>query len=163
LPTNKKTGVTLAMVQGIERSFITFRGENATYCLDDIDFSKIYADIVHLPSYFLMDGLRHDYIKLMDVMHAAGIPVRYPVACSPQAWSAGSIPYMLTASLGISPDALDERLTLEKPNLPEWLKRVTISSLHVGGASVKLEFERAEKSTLVRVVEKRGHLEVDVV
>jgi ribokinase len=39
--TDRKTGVTVAMVQGIERSFVTFRGENATYNINDIDLTKI--------------------------------------------------------------------------------------------------------------------------
>jgi len=49
------------------------------------------------------------------------VPIKYPVACSPQAWSAGTIPYMLSASLGFIPDALNMRLTLYNPRLPPWL------------------------------------------
>ena len=33
-------------------------------------------------------------------------PVPYPVACRPQAWAAGAIPYLVTAGLGLVPDAL---------------------------------------------------------
>ena len=91
------------------------------------------------------------------------IPIRYPVACSPQAWSSGTIPYMLTASLGLEPNALEQKLTLVKPKLPEWLEKVKINSLHVGNAAAKLEFQRVGGSTLVNVVEKRGELEVNVV
>lgn len=91
------------------------------------------------------------------------IPIKYPVACSPQAWSAGSIPYMLTSSLGLFPDALNQRLTLQKPSLPPWLKRVKINRLIVGKAYTQLEFQRVEESTLVNVVGKRGDLEVHVV
>jgi glycogen debranching enzyme len=91
------------------------------------------------------------------------IPIKYPVACSPQAWSAGSIPYMLTSSLGLFPDALNERLTLVKPSLPPWLHRVKISKLIVGKAYTHLEFQRVGESTLVNVVGKRGNLEVQVV
>ncbi len=84
LLTDKKTGVTIAMIQGIERTFITFRGENATYCLDDIDVSKISGDIVHFPSYFLMDGLRYDYIKLIEIIHAAGVQVSFDTGWDPR-------------------------------------------------------------------------------
>jgi ribokinase len=87
LLTEKKTGVTVAMVQGIERSFITFRGENATYCLNDIDVSKIDAGIVHLPSYFLLDGLRDDYVKLIDLLHAAGIQVSFDTGWDPRGFT----------------------------------------------------------------------------
>jgi ribokinase len=82
--TDNKTGVTVAMVQGIERSFITFRGENATYCLDDIDVTKISAEIVHLPSYFLLDGLRDDYAKLIDILHASKIQVSFDTGWDPR-------------------------------------------------------------------------------
>ncbi len=85
--TDNKTGVTVAMVQGIERSFITFRGENATYCLDDIDVKKIHADIVHLPSYFLLDGLRNDYSKLIDVLHASKIQVSFDTGWDPRGFT----------------------------------------------------------------------------
>jgi glycogen debranching enzyme len=39
-------------------------------------------------------------------------PVPYPVACQPQAWSAGSIPFLLKWGLGLSPDALEKRLRI---------------------------------------------------
>jgi ribokinase len=110
LLTNKKTGVTFAMVQGIERSFITFRGENAAFCLDDIDISKIYADIVHLPSYFLMDGLRYDYIRLIDVMHAAGIRVSFDTGWDPR----GFVDETVGPLLKILP-----RVDLFMPNIDE--------------------------------------------
>ncbi len=91
------------------------------------------------------------------------IPIKYPVANSPQAWASGAIPYMLTASLGFVPDALGQKLTLVKPTLPDWLQRVTINSIHIGNGAAKLEFQRVGESTLVNVMEKRGNLEVDIV
>jgi glycogen debranching enzyme len=91
------------------------------------------------------------------------IPIKYPVANSPQAWASGTIPYMLTASLGFRPDALGQKLTLVQPRLPDWLQRVKINSVHVGNAAAKLEFQRVGDSTLVNVMEKRGNLEVNVV
>ncbi|HTY90391.1 MAG TPA: amylo-alpha-1,6-glucosidase [Methanocella sp.] len=91
------------------------------------------------------------------------VPIKYPVACSPQAWSAGSIPYMLSASLGFIPDALNTRLTLYKPKLPPWLRTVKIGKIIVGDAYTELEFKREGESTLVNVVGKRGNLEVNIV
>jgi len=81
--TEKKTGVTVAIVQGIERSFITFRGENATYNINDIDLPSIEAEVVHLPSYFLLDGLRSDYGHLIDLLHGAGILVSFDTGWDP--------------------------------------------------------------------------------
>ncbi|OPY28490.1 MAG: putative sugar kinase [Methanocella sp. PtaU1.Bin125] len=84
LLTDRKTGVTVALVQGIERSFVTFRGENATYGIKDIDLTKIDADLVHLPSYFLLDGLRCDYANLIDLLHGAGIKVSFDTGWDPR-------------------------------------------------------------------------------
>jgi len=36
-----------------------------------------------------------------------GIPVSYPVACQPQAWSAGAVPYLLTTALGLEGDGFE--------------------------------------------------------
>lgn len=88
------------------------------------------------------------------------IPVKYPVACSPQAWSAGTIPYMLIAALGLTPDALNNRLMLVKPHLPPWLNKVHITDLRIGKASVDMEFRREESGTLVNVVKKHGEMDV---
>ncbi|MCD1295137.1 carbohydrate kinase family protein [Methanocella sp. CWC-04] len=81
--TNNKTGVTVAIVEGIERSFISFRGENSTFNINDIDISKIEADIVHLPSYYLLESLRPDYSSLIDVLHRAGIKVSFDTGWDP--------------------------------------------------------------------------------
>jgi ribokinase len=75
------------MVQGIERSFVTFRGENATYNIKDIDLTKIDADLVHLPSYFLLDGLRFDYAHLIDLLHGAGIKVSFDTGWDPRGFN----------------------------------------------------------------------------
>jgi glycogen debranching enzyme len=88
------------------------------------------------------------------------MPVKYPVACSPQAWSAGTIPYMLIAALGLTPDALNKRLMLVKPHLPPWLNKVHITDLRIGEASVNIEFRREESDTLVNVVKKQGDLDI---
>ncbi len=54
-----------------------------------------------------------------------GTPVRYPVACNPQAWSAGSLPYLFQAILGLVPNAFEQRLYIVRPGLPSWLDWVT--------------------------------------
>ena len=42
-------------------------------------------------------------------------PVPYPVACQPQAWAAGAIPYLVAGALGLVPDALERRLRIRRP------------------------------------------------
>ncbi|OPY25320.1 MAG: Amylo-alpha-1,6-glucosidase [Methanocella sp. PtaU1.Bin125] len=90
------------------------------------------------------------------------VPVKYPVACSPQAWSSGTMPYMLSTSLGFRPDALHHRLTFANPYLPRWLNNVNIRDIRVGDSQVDLVFQQRISGTLVDVIEKRGDIRVMV-
>ncbi|MFC1786858.1 carbohydrate kinase family protein [Halobacteriota archaeon] len=58
-----KTGSTVSIVQGSERSFITYRGTNATFSMREVDFKKLKVDLTHLTSFFLLDALQSDYKK----------------------------------------------------------------------------------------------------
>ncbi len=90
-------------------------------------------------------------------------PVGYPIACHPQAWAAGSVPFMLTALLGLKADAFERRLTIEKPVLPESIQFLELRRLRVGKANVDLRFERSSKTRIkVHVLKVRGRLDVDV-
>jgi glycogen debranching enzyme len=71
-------------------------------------------------------------------------PVPYPVACRPQAWAAGAIPFMLTAALGLRPDALEGRLEVVRPLLPAGVKRLELTGMRVGDARLDLAFEGGE-------------------
>ena len=87
-------------------------------------------------------------------------PVNYPVACSPQAWAAGALPLLLTAALGLEPSALEGRLTIQSPRLPEWMTSVAVRGLRVGDTSVDLRYERKDDTTLVAVERRDGDIEV---
>jgi glycogen debranching enzyme len=91
-------------------------------------------------------------------------PVRYPVACSPQAWAAGALPYGLGSLLGLEPDAGAGRLLVRRPRLPEWLTQVAVLALRVGDASVDLRFTRKPDGTRVDVDAdvREGALRVEV-
>ncbi|MEA2640223.1 MAG: hypothetical protein QOF51_1617 [Chloroflexota bacterium] len=92
----------------------------------------------------------------------SNVPVQYPVACSPQAWAAGSIPFMMQMSLGLHPDGFHRRLRVERPCLSAWLKSVTVKGLRVGEAEVDLRYERSGDTTLVAVVGKHGDLTISI-
>lgn len=91
-----------------------------------------------------------------------GRPVRYPVACSPQAWAAGSLPYLLTSVLGIVPDALAGTLHVVRPRLPVWLDWVNITGLAIGASHVDLHFERSGEVTLAAVTSKSRDVRVKI-
>ena len=61
-------------------------------------------------------------------------PVPYPVACQPQAWAAGAIPYLGRAALGLEADGLRNRLRIRRPSLTRWLNRVEVQGLRIAGS-----------------------------
>jgi glycogen debranching enzyme len=92
----------------------------------------------------------------------AGIPVSYPVACSPQAWAAGASFLFLETMLGLRAHAERGELELLHPNLPDWLGKVTLKGLQVGDASVDLLFHRWRGTTSAEVLRKVGDVAVTI-
>lgn len=90
------------------------------------------------------------------------VPVRYPVACSPQAWAAGAIPSLLQSVLGIVPDALGRTLHIRRPSLPTWLGSVVLRGLKVGDATLDLRYERSGDDTLVALLDRKGDVSVRI-
>jgi len=91
------------------------------------------------------------------------IPVRYPVACHPQAWAAGSIPYLLEISLGLVPEAFEQRLRIIRPILPDFIDHVELHRLRVGTAQVDLKFDRAADHRIkTSVMKVDGELDVQI-
>ena len=96
---------------------------------------------------------RHDY----------SVPVRYPVACHPQAWAAGAVLYLVEMWLGLQPDAFARRLRIVRPMLPDSVDRLEVKRLRVGEARVDLSFERAPNGTIAcEVLKVNGALDVVV-
>ena len=90
------------------------------------------------------------------------VPVPYPVACSPQAWAAGSLFLFIETMLGLRPHADRRELELERPELPDWLQKVTISNLRVGDGAVDLLFHRWRGGTSAEVLRKSRDLDVTI-
>jgi glycogen debranching enzyme len=91
------------------------------------------------------------------------IPVHYPVACHPQAWAAGSVPFMVSSVLGLKADAFNKRLCVVRPVLPPQVSELDFHRIKVGRSTLDLHFSRATDGN-VRVVVTRhdGDVEVDV-
>ena len=89
-----------------------------------------------------------------------GAPVAYPVACSPQAWAAAAPFHLLRTMLGLRADAHARRLELVLPTLPEWLTKLTITGLPVGGDSVDLLVHRWRGRTSAELLARRGSIDV---
>ncbi|MBI4780010.1 MAG: amylo-alpha-1,6-glucosidase [Oscillatoriophycideae cyanobacterium NC_groundwater_1537_Pr4_S-0.65um_50_18] len=95
-------------------------------------------------------------------------PVRYPVACSPQAWATGTIFQLIQVMVNLVPDAPGNHLRIIDPALPASIEHLSLKNFRVGSTLVDLEFvregdspeERSESATACRVVRKRGNLRV---
>jgi glycogen debranching enzyme len=91
---------------------------------------------------------------------AFGVPVRYPVACSPQSWAAASWSMLLQTMLGTWPDAILGELTIVHPTLPPWLEWVHLDAVRVGAGEVDLRYERVGDRTAADVIAMRGDVRV---
>ena len=87
-------------------------------------------------------------------------PTLYPVACSPQAWSAGAAFMLLKATLGLSIDYSRRRVTFNRPCLPKSTNSLRIEGLKVGHASVNVSLTRGPKQIDVEVTDKTGDIKV---
>ena len=87
-------------------------------------------------------------------------PVRYPVACSPQAWATGTLFQLLQIAINIVPDAANNCVRVIQPVLPESINNLSLQNLRVGSTVIDLEFERSGGTTACRVAKKRGNLKV---
>jgi glycogen debranching enzyme len=87
-------------------------------------------------------------------------PTLYPVACSPQAWSAAAAVLLLQACLGVHIDAPGSRIVFSSPALPASLQEVRIENLLVGQVSVSILLERRGPGVGIRVLHNDGSLQI---
>jgi glycogen debranching enzyme len=87
-------------------------------------------------------------------------PTLYPVACSPQAWAAGTPFLLLQAILGMSIDGARGRLSFVHPTLPPFLKQVTIRGLRVGDHRIDIALHRHPEDVGINVLSRSGPIEV---
>jgi glycogen debranching enzyme len=76
-------------------------------------------------------------------------PTFYPVACSPQAWSAATPLALIQSSLGLDFDVAATRISLRNPILPHFLQSLTIERLGIGATTADIRFNRIGDRTVV--------------
>jgi glycogen debranching enzyme len=127
------------------------------------------------PALKIFDGVLHAATRFRDFRlpelfcgyprsDAENEPVRYPVACSPQAWAAGALPHALSTLLGLRAEATAQTLHVIRPVLPIGISELTLEGLTVGEAHVDLRFRRRQESAEADVDAqvRSGDLTVDV-
>src|SRR5690606_14971845 len=83
-------------------------------------------------------------------------PIRYPVACLPQAWASGASFSLLNAALGLQLDATSRRLTLRHPLLPGFIDWLEIRRLLVGTARIDVRLVRHPEDVGVMMLNPRS-------
>jgi len=90
-------------------------------------------------------------------------PTLYPVACSPQAWAAGTPFMLLQAALGLEFNPDQNEILLRAPQLPEFLDEVTLRKLRLGQSSVDLIVRRHGTDVSLQLLRNEGQIRVAVV
>jgi len=89
-------------------------------------------------------------------------PTLYPVACNPQAWSAGSVFMLLQSCLGLTLNAPRRQIVIRRPRLPLDVHEITIHDLRIGNAACDLRLYQERGDIGVLVERKDRSLEIVV-
>ncbi len=89
-------------------------------------------------------------------------PVRYPVACSPQAWAATTLPALVQATLGLSFDPVTRTVLFDQPRLPAFLDSMVLHNLRIGDASATVHLKRLDDEVAINVLRREGGLRVQI-
>ena len=92
--------------------------------------------------------------------HRGKGPTLYPVACSPQAWAAGTVFMLLGACLGLCIDGPQRQIRVHRPRLPHSVDQIRIRGLRIGNETIDLLFHRERKDIGVLVLRKEGSIDL---
>ncbi|MFC5404503.1 glycogen debranching N-terminal domain-containing protein [Cohnella soli] len=127
------------------------------------------AEAATVISGLLRAASRFEYNRLPELFcgydESVGYPVSYPVACSPQAWAAGTSVSIVQALLGLRPEALQGTVALD-PFLPEGIDSLTVRDIPVAAGRLSVSLSRntrGEGKLQVEVLENTSGCRVIVV
>jgi glycogen debranching enzyme len=89
-------------------------------------------------------------------------PTQYPVACSPQAWAAGVVFMLIASMLGLTPEAADNQLTLNRPRLPGWLTWIELRGLQLRSSRMTLRASQGQDGAAIEMLSRSGDAELVV-
>ncbi|WP_280772005.1 amylo-alpha-1,6-glucosidase [Salipaludibacillus daqingensis] len=114
-----------------------------------------------------MEGLIHsadsfEYDRLPELFcgyEAKGKAVNYPVACSPQAWAAGTPLLFVQAMLGLFPNALDKTITIN-PLLPDGVDELKIENMRIGDGQLSLMVKKSDGHHDIKIMNNSTAFEI---
>ncbi len=89
-------------------------------------------------------------------------PTHYPVACSPQAWAAGTVFMLLESILGLRFEPEAPRVALDHPRLPDYLNWLRIRRIRHHGGELDLVVRRHGRDIAVNIERREGPMELNV-
>lgn len=89
-------------------------------------------------------------------------PTAYPVACSPQAWSVGSVFLLLQSCLGLEIHAAQNKIEFHYPMLPGYMKEITISNLKINDKAIILQVRKGKEGVEVSVLSDAHDIKIEV-
>lgn len=124
----------------------------------ETEAEQVIDAIIEAAFHFPLERLPELFCGYAKSTHA--VPVSYPTACHPQAWSAASVPSMLATAVGLEPDAFSRTLVVRKPRLPWAVPDLCLKGIKVGDSAVDLIFRRRHGFTEVTVDRVHGDCRV---
>ncbi|PLR85988.1 amylo-alpha-1,6-glucosidase [Bacillus canaveralius] len=100
-------------------------------------------------------GAHFEYDRLPELFcgydASIGKAVKYPVACSPQAWAAGTPLVFVQSLLGLFPDSINKEIHLS-PALLEDMQELTVSDIAICEGHLSISVTRTENTINVQVL-----------
>jgi glycogen debranching enzyme len=88
-------------------------------------------------------------------------PTHTPRADPLQAWSAASVPFMISEMLGLKVDGFGKSITARRPKLPDGVERLELHDIQVGKAKVALRFTRRDQAAELAVLSNPGGVSIE--
>ncbi len=87
-------------------------------------------------------------------------PTLYPVACSPQAWAAGSIYMLIQACFGLSIDGATRQIHFANPVLPSKVDEIQVRRLRVGDDHLDFAVRREGREARLAILNKTDGINI---
>ncbi|HLO57487.1 MAG TPA: glycogen debranching N-terminal domain-containing protein [Bacteroidales bacterium] len=90
-------------------------------------------------------------------------PTAYPVACSPQSWSVGSVFMIIQAMLGIEINQYEKVIRFNKPSLPDFIDTLQIRRLSFLDMKLDIQFNRTSQGVSIALLNKDVHVKLEAI
>lgn len=108
------------------------------------------SEAIHIMKGLIEASSHFEYDRLPELFcgfdQSVGKPVKYPVACSPQAWAAGTPLTFVQTLMGLFPDSLNKEIQLS-PKLLDKMSTFKVSNMSIGSGKLSLIVTRTSNES----------------